>query len=555
LAELQALREQPVSAAELKRVKERLLAGTIFGRESVHALADSIARGVTTNNLEFLKNSLPRLQAVTAQDVQDAARKYFKPDQSVVVWSVPKAAAQTQASAKGLRRLTQAARFAGKDKKEVGNSALSLQKAKRVELPNGLTLLLFENHRLPIVVMDALLRRVRVQEPEDKAGVASLVGDLLDEGTTQHTGPQIAEMIENVGGSLSAGASGIDVKVLAPDRSLGLGVLLECLTQANFPQDAFAREKAQQLSAIADAERQPELRAQMEYRRLAYGKHPYGRPMLGRREMVQALTPEDCRNFYRRVFVPNNTMLAIVGDFDGKEVLDEVTRLTADWKKSPLPKPELPAVEKPKQFTTEIITMPAAAQLHFFMGQAGIRRDNPDYFKLLVMDYVLGTGPGFTDRLSARLRDREGLGYTVSANITSSAAEEPGLFTCYIGTRPEFFARVKGLFLEEIERLRQAKPKDQEVEDVKKYLTGSLAFQLTTNERIAAQLLLIERYHLGLNYLDEYRKAVNAVTPEEVEEMARKYLDPKHMVLVTAGALDATGKPLDKLPTPKGPGR
>jgi zinc protease len=571
LAELQALREHPVSLAELKRVKERLLAGAIFGRESVHALADSIARGVMTNDLEFLKNSLPRLQAVTAQDIQAAARKYFDPNHSIVIWSVPKAQ-ERQASKEdrggGVVRwwgaeeespphhtTTLPARSTAKGRMAGGNGSFSLQEAKRVELPNGLTLLLFENHRLPIVVVDAMLRRVSVHEPEDKAGVATLVGDLLDEGTAQHTGAQIAEMIENVGGSLSVGASGINVKVLAPDRRLGLGVLFECLTQATFPRDAFAREQAQQLSAIADAEHHPEAKAQMVYRRLAYGKHPYGRPMLGRRDTVQALTPEDCRNFYRQVFVPNNTMVAVVGDFDSKRVIDEITHLTAAWKKSSLPKPELPAVEKPKEFTTEIVTMPEAAQLHFFLGHAGIRRDNPDYFKLLVMDYVLGTGPGFTDRLSARLRDREGLGYTVSANITSSAAEEPGLFTCYIGTRPESFARVKALFLEEVERLRNEKPKDEEVEDVKKYLTGSLAFQLTTNERIASQLLLIERYHLGLNYLDDYRKAVAAVTPEDVQAMARKYLDPQHMVLVAAGPLDATGKPLEKLLPPKGSGR
>jgi zinc protease len=436
-----------------------------------------------------------------------------------------------------------------------GNASLSLKEAKRVELPNGLTLLLLENHRLPIVVADATLRRVSVHEPEEKTGIATLVGNLLDEGTAQHTGPQIAEMIENVGGSLSVGSSGSSVKVLSPDRNLGLGVLFECLQQANFPQDAFAREQAQQLSAIADAEQRPEAKAQMVYRRLAYGKHPYGRPVLGRRETVQALTPADCRAFYRKVFVPNNTMVAIVGDFDSKQVLDEVTRLTSAWKKSPLPKPDLPAVEKPAEFKTQIVTMPAAAQLHFFMGHPGIRRYTPDYFKLLVMDYVLGTGPGFTDRLSARLRDRQGLGYTVSANITSSAAEEPGLFTCYIGTNPQFFARVKELFLEEVERLRNEKPKDDEVEDVKKYLTGNLAFQLTTDERIASQLLVIERYHLGFSYLDDYRKAVTAVTPEDVQAVARKYLDPQHMVLVAAGALDQTGKPLEKLPTPKGPGR
>jgi zinc protease len=167
------------------------------------------------------------------------------------------------------------------------------------------------------------------------------------------------------------------------------------------------------------------------------------------------------------------------------------------------------------------------------------------------MDYVLGTGPGFTDRLSSRLRDREGLAYTVSAAISSSSTEEPGLFTCYIGTQPENFAKVKGMFLEELDRIRSEKPKLEEVEDAKKYLLGSLPFQYTTNERIADQLIFVERYHLGFNYLDDYRKAVAAVTPEDVLAMAKQYLDPKRMVLVAAGAVNAEGKPLEKLPEPK----
>jgi zinc protease len=551
LSELKSLREQPISDVELARVKTRLLANVIFGRESAHALAASIARGVTINDLDFLKNYLPRLQGVTAQDVQAAARKILDPEQRVVVWSVPKAAERGAQSAE--RKAPRALRSLARQ--PAGASpGFSLKQAQRVELRNGLTLLLFENHRLPIVVADAMLRRVTVLEPDEKAGVSTLVGSLLDEGTAQHTGPEIADLIENVGGSLSAAASGASVKVLTPERSLGLSLLFECLSEARFPEDAFAREKAQQLSAIADAERRPEAKAQMVYRQLAYGKHPYGRPSLGRKETVEPLTPADCRAFYRQVFVPNNTIVAIVGDFDSKHVIEEVTRLTAGWKSAPLPKTDVPAVEKPPQFKTEIVTMPAAAQLHFFMGQVGIRRSNPDYFKLLVMDYVLGTGPGFTDRLSARLRDREGLGYTVSASITSSASEEPGLFTCYIGTNPAAFGRVKAIFLEEVERLRNEKPKDEEVEDVRKYLTGNLAFRLTTNAQIASQLVAIERYHLGLGYLEDYRKAVEAVTPEDVRAMAHKYLDPQRMVLVAAGAVDQTGKPLENISPPKKPG-
>jgi zinc protease len=185
------------------------------------------------------------------------------------------------------------------------------------------------------------------------------------------------------------------------------------------------------------------------------------------------------------------------------------------------------------------------------MGHAGIRRTNPDYYKLLVMDYVLGTGPGFTDRLSARLRDREGLAYTVSATMTSTAGEEVGTFTCYIGTEPQYFDRVKKTFLEELARIRNEKPDAGEVEDAKKYLLGSLAFQLTTSDRIASQLLYVERYGLGFGYLDDFRKAVAAVTPEDVQAVARKYLDPQRMVLVALGALDPQGRPIHRLPPPK----
>jgi zinc protease len=284
----------------------------------------------------------------------------------------------------------------------------------------------------------------------------------------------------------------------------------------------------------------------MEFNAQVYGQHPFGRPSLGRRKTVEPLRREDCAAFHHRLFAPNNTIMAVVGDFDSDKVIAEIKRLTAEWKTGMLPKPETPPVVKPDKFTQKILTMPQAVQLHFYMGEPGIRRDNPDYYKLLVMDYVLGTGPGFTDRLSARLRDREGLAYTVTANITNSATEQPGLFTCYIGTDPENFGRVKKEFLEELQRIRESLPKPEEVEDAKQYLLGSLPFHFTTNSAIAGQLLAIERYGLGFDYLDHYRKVVAAVTPEEVQAVARKYLDPEHMVLVAAGAVDASGQLLKK---------
>jgi zinc protease len=553
LRELQRTRDEPMSTAELKRVRQNIVAGAVFTRESVHELADSIAQGVTTNDLDYLKSFLPRVLAVTAADVQRVARKYLDPQRSVTVWSLPgkgpKKGVGTEERRLGIEGVRPQSGRQGAQGGTAGQ--FSLKSAQRVELPNGLVLLLLEDHRLPIIVAHAAVRSVHLYEPDEKLGVATLTGSLLDEGTGKHTGTQIAELIEDVGGVLSLSAGGGTVKVLAPQRSLGLGLLFECLTQPNFPKDAFTRKQLQQLSAIDEAETQPATRARQSFMAAVYGKHPFGRPNLGTKATVEKLAAADCATFHKKVYVPNNATVAIVGDFDSKDVIEEVKRLTADWKKAPLDRPPTPEVDKPKEFTQKIITMPEAAQMQFYLGHVGIRRNNPDYYKLLVMDYVLGTGPGFTDRLSARLRDREGLAYTVQANISSSADLEPGVFRCFIGAEATNFARVKAEFLEELNRIRDQTPTKDEVEDAKKYLLGNLPFHFTTNEQIAGQLLLVERHKLGFGYFDDYRKAVAAVTPADVQAVAKKYIDPKRLALVAAGALDANGKPLAKLPPPK----
>jgi zinc protease len=342
--------------------------------------------------------------------------------------------------------------------------------------------------------------------------------------------------------------------VLSSQREVGLSVLLECLSRPSFPKDAFTREKDRLLGDIEDADKQPDTRAQRVFYELAYGKHPLGRSELGRKQTVEALTRDDCVAFHRKVFVPNNTLLALVGDFDSQTVIDEVKRLTVGWKRSDLPVPAMPAVSKPAKFVQKIVSLPDAAQMQVYLGQAGIRRNNPDYYKLLVMDYVLGTGPGFSNRLAGRLRDREALGYTVEASITSTAGEEPGLFNCYIDSGAENFGKVKKLLLEELNLfLTEKPPTAEEVEDAKKYLLGNLPFRFTTSAGVASQLLTAEQNGLGLDYLENYRKSVSAVTPEEVLAVARKYLDPEHMILVAAGALDENGKPLEKVPEKPAP--
>jgi zinc protease len=369
----------------------------------------------------------------------------------------------------------------------------------------------------------------------------------LDEGTKTRTDQQIATAIENVGGNLKVGASGGSVQVLAPDRPLGLNLLLDCLSRPSFPADALERKRAQTLSELLDEEQQANVRGRRLLAELIYGKeHPLSRPSLGLRPIVEKLTADDCRTFHAARFVPNNTLIAVVGDFDANGVVSEITRLTNDWKPAAPPKPQLPPLNPLPSFTQKIISMPESAQLYVFLGHAGILRLDPDYYKLLVMDYVLGTGTGFTDRLSSTLRDRQGLAYSVSANITGSASEVVGTFTGSIGTFPDKFSAVKDGFLKEINRIRDEPPTAEEVADAKTYLLGSLPFHYTSYGLIAEQLLQIERFGLGFDYLDQFRKQVSAVTPADVQSVAGKHLQPAHMALVAAGPVTSDGKPLPK---------
>ncbi len=546
--ELTKLAKEPITEAELKRVRRGILAAYIFSREGIHSVADFTARSVMLANIDYLKTYLEKVMAVTPADVQRVAAKYLSEPKSVVVWSIPEGdepkgkAEQPENNEKKRSRPHKLHRAA--DSGAAPAKGFSLKDAKRVVLPNGITLVMLENHRLPIVVAETFVADTRLREPSDKIGVATLVGDMLEEGTKTRTGEEISTAIENTGGSLAFSSAGGTLKVLTPDTDLGLGILFDCLMNPTFPKEALERKRDQQLSVIADVETQPQNRAKMHFNEIIYGEHPYGKSSYGKKAVVKNFTQDDLKKFHASAYGPDTLTVVVVGDFDSKELTRKIEKLTADWKPTggKTPKPSAPA--KLEKSTQKIVSDPTAAQTHIYIGHLGITRDNPDYYKLLVLDNVLGTGPGFTDRLSSTLRDRQGLAYTVTATITPTAGTEPGTFTGYIGTFPDKFTWVRDGFLKEFHRIRDEPPTAQEVDDAKKYLLGSLPFKLQTNEDVAGQLLAVERYGLGLDYLEKYRDAVSKVTPAEVQAVAKQYLDPKKLVIVAVGPIDQDGKPL-----------
>ena len=539
--EIERLAKEPVSAAELARVKRAAVARTVFAREDVHSLCNEVAQAATLTSVDHLKGNLDRLLAVTAADVQRVAGKYLTKPASAVVWSVP---------AGGDKGGKSAGPPPGSNRRQYRNAAavpaagVKLTDAVRTVLPNGLTLVALPLRRLPIVAAEAYVSGVRLREPADKNGVAALVGELLEEGTQTRTAEQISTAIEDTGGSLSLGSGTGSLKVLTPDADLGLSLLLDCLANPAMPQENFERKREQLLSTIAEAETTPQVRARQLFAATVYGDHPFGRPTIGKKAVVEKLTPADCQAFHKAAYGPDRTTLVVVGDFDPAELRAKVEKLTAGWKpvKGESPTPGAPpAATAP---SLKIVSDKSAAQTHVFIGHLGVKRDDPDYYTLLVMDNVLGTGPGFTDRLSSTLRDRQGLAYTVNAQISASASDQPGAFTGYIGTFPDKFLWVKDGFLKEIGRIRDEVAPAEEVDSAKKYLLGSLPFRLATADDIAGQLLAAERYKLGFDFLDTYRAKVAAVTPAMVQAAAKKHLDPNKLAVVAVGPIGPDGKPL-----------
>jgi zinc protease len=411
---------------------------------------------------------------------------------------------------------------------------LHLEIAERV-LDSGLTLLAVRNPGVATFACAASLDVRPGDEPADRCGLANLVGECLDEGTEHHDGLELAAVVESIGGALEGNYRGGSLLCPAEHEREGIALLAEMVVDATFPGREVRRVQGEILTEIQADDDDPRVVASRRFRAEVYGKHPLGRPTQGTQKSVRKLKPKDLRAFHREFLRAGGGYVAAAGPEAPELMLD---RLQKGWKRlrgKAVEHPPMPEVELPKASRDVHVPMPRE-QVHVFLGHVGIRRTHPDFYVLSVMDHILGTGPGFTSRCSRRLRDEQGLCYSVSAGITQSAGEEPGAFTAYIGTSPEHRQKAIDGFLDEIHRIRRDPPSAQELQDVKDYLTGSFVFALERNANLAAYAIRARRFELGFDYLHRYPELIRAVTAEQVREAAERHLHPDRLVSVSAGA-------------------
>ncbi len=409
--------------------------------------------------------------------------------------------------------------------------------ALRHVLPNGMVALIRRNPGAPTVSVRGEVRVGAALEPSERGGLAVFTGATLTRGAGERSFQQIVAETEGRGCSVSAGggtqASGFAGKALAEDLPLILEVLADMLIRPTFPAVEVERLRGQFLTGLRESEQDTGYRASMAAQAMLYPPgHPFSRPSSGSLASVAAISRDDLVCFHRR-YHPALTSIAVVGDIDPPAVVAELERRFADWQVAAAPEavhisdaPPLDCIQR------RTISMPGKVQSDLIWAVHGLRRAAPDYYGAMIANMILGQ-IGMGGRLGEQVREEQGMAYYCYSDIDADLGAGPWMAAA--GVSPENVEPAVEAILAEIEQFRAEGPTDEEIDDARAYLTGSLVIGLETSDGIASSLIGIERHGLGADYITRYPAIIAAVDREQVAAAAQKYLSTESYVLAVAG--------------------
>lgn len=401
-------------------------------------------------------------------------------------------------------------------------------------LANGMQVIVVMHHEQPEVTMQLLVRAGAAYDPPSKAGVATLAASLLNQGTATRSAGEIADTIDSIGGVLDTGAgtdrTSATVLVMKDSFGVGMELLADIVRRPVFAPEEINRQRGRVLSRLKVALDDPDFLAGAVLNRLIYGFHPYGFPGTGMPDTLARITREDLREFHRRYYTPNNCVLAIVGDVQAAEAVAEAQKVFGDWPRQAVQPPPLPEPPKPTRRVI-VIDKPDSVQTAIRVGQLGVPRKTPDYMDVDQAIRILG-GEG-SNRLYRVLRSERSLTYSASADMNAWLLA--GDFSAETDTRSEVTADAVRLIVDEFTRLQRDRTGDSELTSAQAYMTGSFPLTIETPGAIARQVVNVVLYDLSLDELRTYRQRVNSVTPDDIQRVARTYLQPDRLSIVMVG--------------------
>jgi zinc protease len=401
-------------------------------------------------------------------------------------------------------------------------------------LPNGLQVVTVLHHEQPVVSMRMIVRAGGALDPRGKNGLADLASSVITQGAAGKSALELNGEIDFLGAVLGAGAgtdlSFVNMIVMKDSFETGLRMLSDVARRPNFAAEEIDRQRQQMLSSLQVSFQDPEFIADAVFRRLVYGFHPYGMPQSGTPETLAAITRDDLVAFHRRNYVPNNAILAIVGDLTDEEAFEGVKKVFTDWERRDVPPDSFVPPPDPTRRIL-VINKPDAVQTEVRVGHIGVRRAHSDYMALNLAIRILG-GEG-ANRLHQVLRTERGLTYGASADFDT--LKETGAIEASTNTRSQATGEVLRLIVDEFWRLQRERVGERELSDAKAYLTGSFPLTIETPDAIATQVLNVLFYGLPIEQLESFRQRVNAVSVDDVERVARVFLRPDRLAIVLVG--------------------
>jgi zinc protease len=507
-AEIEKIKSTPVSSDELGKAMKQFVAGTLASRKTMDGQAGDLGSSwLAANDLAFSERYLAAVKRVTPADVQRVARQYLTAENRTLYALLPEGTAPKAAIT------------------SESNSDGPIQK---FELPNGLRLLVKENHRLPFVEFRAMFQGGVLAETAANNGITQLMTKTLIKGTQRRNAEDIAREIESVGGSLDTYGGnqsfGANAEVLSSDFATGLDLLADIILNPSFPADAFEREQEVQIANIQARKDDLLKSASIAMRRKLFGDSSYGLDALGTEETVSALKVADLKAHHQKLAVPNNCVLAIYGDVKATEVKAAVEKAFLGWKQGAEVRPPAPDLRPPASARIEETRDKKQAVL--VIGFPGTTIHSADRYALeLIQEACSDLG----SRLFMRVREQMGLAYYVGAQHFPGVA--PGYFAFYTGTMPEKVDLVEKELLREAELLCAEGLTEAELKRAKSKIIGQKKISRQDLGHLASTTALDELYGLGYQHIDAEDALYEAVTLAQVKAAAVKYLKPASAVI------------------------
>lgn len=425
---------------------------------------------------------------------------------------------------------------------------VKLPRPQEADLPNGLHLIVLEDHRAPLVTFQLLVRGAGGYfDPADMPGLANFTAALMREGTAKRTSQQISEELERMAATLtiSAGMSATEASVngstLAENFPKLIEIAADVLLNPSFADKELALYKQRTGAQLVQQRSQPGFLAAERFARVVYGNHPGGR-VAPTPEALKSVTREQLSEFHKAHYVPDFAALAVAGDTTMADVRKLVDANLAAWKKAGVPEPSASEPPSPEAPRVVLVSRPNSVQTNLVVGTPGISRTSPDYDVLQVMNKIIGGGP--TGRLFMHLREEKGYTYGAYSNLTATSYR--GDWQASTQVRTEVTDPALRDLLAELTTMKDQAVPEKDLQIAKRSMVASFALSLESPQQMLGYYTTRWLYRLPADYWDKYPERVMAVTPAQVQAASQKYLDAKRVQIVAVGDASKTRDDLAK---------